>query len=213
MPYGLKKLRDMEDLVNYNSDHADCIKHADEGIFMVAGYVQKIACQVTTLALENYAGFAVKMKKQFPGCVTECRELPNKIADELLQLPNRELKITDADAWSYLKDLCNVTITCYSADEVTKAYEDLKGHKMIKRIMKVVPHFDSDSNEVIVYFDYFFVIIAAARIRLMDPPAMRIPETFVKEIEDSLKIKDRPMIFNIFKRRQRDLVDRDEMGQ
>lgn len=83
MPYGLNSLRDMEDLVNYNTEHADCLKYSQEGIFNVSGYIQKIACQITNLAVETYAGFAVKMKKQFPNCVTECRELPNNIADEL----------------------------------------------------------------------------------------------------------------------------------
>lgn len=83
MPYGLADLRDMEDLINYNTEHADCMKFAQVGIFQVSGYVQKIACQVSNLALETYAGFSVKMKKTFPNCVTECREYPNNIADEL----------------------------------------------------------------------------------------------------------------------------------
>lgn len=33
MPYGLADLRDMEDLINYNTEHADCMKFAQVGIF------------------------------------------------------------------------------------------------------------------------------------------------------------------------------------
>lgn len=79
-------------------------------------------------------------------------------------------------------------------------------------MLKVIPKFDTDHNELLVYFDYFYIMICEAKIRLNDPPPIRNQELFVKNIEDALMKRDTPMIFNIFKRRQRDLVDRSEMS-
>lgn len=61
MPHGLTGLRDLEDLVSFTSKDADCLKESHLGIFNVTGYMEKIAIQITKIAIETYAGFAVKM--------------------------------------------------------------------------------------------------------------------------------------------------------
>jgi hypothetical protein len=88
-------------------------------------------------------------------------------------MPDRQKNIKDCQAWAYLTNLNNVTITCYSSEQVLEAFQALANHKMIMKILKVVPKFDSDHNELLVYFDYFCIMICEARIRLMDPSPLR----------------------------------------
>jgi len=49
--------------------------------------------------LETYAGFAVKMKKQFPNCYPSCRNNPNDIINELKLMPDPKKNIRDFNSW------------------------------------------------------------------------------------------------------------------
>lgn len=87
-------------------------------------------------------------------------------------MPDPKKNIRDFNSWQHFTDLNKVEIVCHSADEVIAAYNALTDHKMIKGILRVNPRFDTDFNEVVVNFDYFFIMICEARIRLMDAPPL-----------------------------------------
>ena len=110
-----------------------------------------------------------------------------------------------------MTDLNRCKVICYSPEEVIKCYMLLINDNFIKGILKIKPRFNTAMKDVIVVFDFKWIMICEIQIVLHDPSPLDDKEHFVYEVKRVLKEKNMYALQDTFKRMHRTLVDKNEM--
>lgn len=172
MPINLRGLRDLEDSSIFRSNDCEFLRDSFKGVSKFPGMIEMQAAQLARLGIEIYPSFAVKMKKLYHlyhnDVETGVKDNTLRIGQKIREIAEQNSEINDGEAWKYVTDLCRARITCYTPEEVKKAYHTLEKFNMQRGILKIIPRFMDREHDVLIVFDYFHVMICELEIKLHD---------------------------------------------
>ena len=118
--------------------------------------------------MEIYPSFAVRMKKLFPNVETSVKTDTFRISKKIQEIYQENPSITDGDAWKYITDLCRARVTCYTPDELIKAYETLEKYRLQRGILKIESRITYREHDILVVFDYLHLLICEIEFKFHD---------------------------------------------